>query len=304
MKFQNEAILGWQVSKVRTFLFWCLAVVWFSEMLFLGIPFLNREWVNLWHVAPPHDPQLAAASLITGMVGAPVKGAFFVMAVWAIRSANTSTRTALFVSMSLVPPFNLAMPFRYQGFILGPVLVASVLSTILWLSFFIFKEPYRQQQPKQGPAQLRSSARDMFHHALFVITSVIITILAFLFLFLPKTALAISFPCIPDPGRSTNSDLPGMIYHSMASGTHLLALSVGSWIATVNFRRNLSLRRAMTITFTLFVALFFIFPFRQMIAIFGIDCVATPVLYMFALLLVGWLFYTFSESVKLKTTFL
>ena len=144
MKNQHDLKPGAQLSKVRTFLFWCLAVVWFSEMLFLGVPFLNRVWIDLWQVVPPQNSQLAAASMIIGAVGAPVKGAFLIMALWGIRSANASTRIALFFSMSLVPPFNVAMPFRYQGFVLGPTVVGSVLSVILWVSFFLLKEPYRQ----------------------------------------------------------------------------------------------------------------------------------------------------------------
>ena len=303
MKIQNQRIPGSQLSKVRTFLFWCLALVWFCEMLFLGVPFFNRVWIELWHVAPPMDPELATASLLTGMVGAPVKGAFFVMAIWGIRSTNPSTRTTLFVSMSLVPPFNVAMPFRYQGFVLGPVLVGSILSAILWLSFFLFKEPYRQreQKPKDSLNQMPFSGLEIFQYILFVITSIAITVLAFLFLFFPKTASALSFPCMPDLLNSSQADLSGMIYHSMASGTHLLALSIGSWIATVNCRRNPSLRQAMTITITVFIALFFIFPIRQMIATFGMNCITPFILYAFALLLAGWLIYAFSGKVKFKT---
>lgn len=303
MKIQNETIPAPQLSKVRTFLFWCLALVWFSEMLFLGVPFFNRVWIELWHVAPPQDSQLATASLLTGMVGAPVKGAFFVMAVWGIRSINPSTRTALFVSMSLVPPFNLAMPFRYQGFVPGPVLVGSILSTILWVSFLLFREPYRQpeQKVKESISQWTSSGWEIFQYILFAITSIAITVLAFLFLFFPKTALALSFTCMPNLLNSSQADLSGMIYHSMASGTHLLALSIGSWIATINCRRNPSLRQSMTLTIIVFTALFFIFPIRQMIASFGINCISPSIIYAFAFLLAGWLIYGFSNRVKFKT---
>jgi hypothetical protein len=303
MKIQNETMVGSQLSKVRTFLFWCLALVWFCEMLFLGFPFLNRVWIELWQVTPPDDSQLATASLLTGMIGAPVKGAFFVMAVWGIRSTNPSTRTALFVSMSLVPPFNVAMPFRYQGFVPGPVLVGSILSAVLWVSFLFFRESHRQpgQKVKEGISQLPSSGWEIFQYILFAITSITITVLAFLFLFFPKTALTFSFPCMPDLINSSSTALSGMIYHSMASGTHLMALSVGSWIATVNCRRNPSLRQAMTITMIVFTGLFFIFPIRYLIASFGVHCIPSFVLYAFALLLTGWLIYAFSYRVKFKT---
>ncbi|HET9277765.1 MAG TPA: hypothetical protein VFN95_06250, partial [Flavitalea sp.] len=88
---------------------------------------------------------------------------------------------------------------------------------------------------------------------------------------------------------------------SMASGTHLLALSIGLWIATVNCQRNPSLRQAMTITIIVFTVLFFIFPIRQMIAAFGINCITPSILYAFAPLLAGWLIYAFSDRVKFKT---
>jgi hypothetical protein len=301
MKNQNEVIPGSQLSKVRTFLFWCLAVVWFSEMLFLGVPFLNRVWIDLWQVVPPGDSQLASASMIIGAVGAPVKGAFFIMAVWGIRSTNPSTRTALFISMSLVPPFNVAMPFRYQGFVLGPTMVGSVLSIILWGSFFLFKEPYGQPKAKEINSQSTLSGWEIFQYTLFIITSIVITILAFLFLFFPKTALELSLPCIPNILNSSQTELSGMIYHSMASGTHLLALAIGSWIATANCRRNPLLRQAMTIAITAFIALFFIFPIRHMIAAFGVKCITSSILYAFALLLVSWLIYAFSDRVKFRT---
>src|SRR2546423_1863662 len=54
------------------------------------------------------------------------------MALFGLSSKSPSVRTALFVSMALVPPLNIAFPFRQQGFLLGPVAVATVLSTILY----------------------------------------------------------------------------------------------------------------------------------------------------------------------------
>lgn len=302
MKLQNEEILDSRLSKVRTFLFWCLALVWFCEMLFLGVPFFNRIWIELWQVTPPRDSQLATASFITGMIGAPAKGAFFVMAVWGIRSNSPSTRTALFISMSLVPPFNVVMPFRYQGFVLGPTMVGSVLSLILWVSFFLFKEPHRlpEQKAKESIRQLSLSAWEILQYILFAITSIVITALALLFLFWPKTALGYSFPCLPDLLNSSKDELSGMIYHSMASGTHLLALATACWIATINCRRNPSLRQAMTLTIILFIALFFIFPIRQMITTFGTNCIPSFVLYAFSFLFVGWLIYAFSDRAKFK----
>ena len=55
----------------------------------------------------------------------------------------------------------------------------------------------------------------------------------------PKTALARSFPCMLNLLNSSQPDLSGMIYHSMASGSHLLALSIGSSIATVMSKESI-----------------------------------------------------------------
>lgn len=305
MEIQDGKLAGAELSKVRTILFWGLALVWFCEMLFLGVPSFNRVWIDAWHVPPPEDPQLSLASMITGAVGAPVKAAFFVMAVIAIRSKNPSTRTALFVSMSLVPPLNLAFPFQYQGFLLKPVMIASILSTILWVSFFVFKEPHRQSEKevKENIAQSSGSKGSLFQYSLFSITSILLTALAFLFLFFPKMALKVCFPCMPDILNSSQADLSGMIYHSMATGTHLLAFSVGAWIATVNCRRNSTLRKAMAFACIVFLALFFIFPIRHFIVAFGVNCMPLFVLYVFSLILVCWIIYAaFPAKTKFKAT--
>ena len=298
----NEQMPALHISKVRQFLFWCLAVVWFSEMLFLGFPFLNRIWLEFWKVTPPEESQLATASMITGAVGAPVKGALFVMAAIALKSINPSIRTPLFVSMSLVPPFNVAMPFRFQGFIPGPTTVGITLSIILWLSFFLFRE--RNHQHKQYSDANTPSGQENFQYILLALTSALLTILAVLFLFFPKAALRFSFPCIPGIQNASPDEQAGMIYHSMASGTHLLALSIGSWIATINFRRNPGLRQAMTYANIVFIVLFFVFPMRQAMMAFGISCLPLPAFYSFTLLLAGWLIYLASSAKqKTKTTY-
>ena len=304
METLHKELLPSKLSKVRTFLFWCLAIVWFCEMLFLGVPFFNRVWLEFWQVAPPDDSQLADASMITGAVGAPVKGAFFLMAVYGLLSKNPSTRTALFISMSLIPPLNVAFPFRYQGFVLGPTLVGSVLSMVLWVSFIVFKESYRQTEGMLKEKSNRSTVSGwrVYQLILFAVTSIVITALAFIYLFLQKTDLHLSFPCLPGVANSSQ-ELPGMIYHSMASGTHLLGLAVGSWIATVNCQRNSSLRKAMTIANTAFFALFFIFPIRHLITSFGMECIMNLAMYGFALLFIAWVVYSaFSIRVSLEAS--
>jgi len=129
-----------QLSRIRTFLFWALAFVWFSEMVFHGPQSISKIWADLWLVTPPENPQLASALYLVWAVVTPSKGALFVLAVFALRSKNPWVRTALFVSMALVPPLNIAFPMRQQGFPLGPVTVATVFSLILWGTFIFFRE--------------------------------------------------------------------------------------------------------------------------------------------------------------------
>jgi hypothetical protein len=65
---------------------------------------------------PPDNPQLTDALYITHAFEAPLKAALLVLALFGLLSRNPAARTALFVSMSLVPPINIAFHFRAQGF--------------------------------------------------------------------------------------------------------------------------------------------------------------------------------------------
>src|SRR4249920_3821794 len=102
--YSNVDLSALQLSRVRNFLFGALAFVWFTEMLFMGLPSLSKVWTHLWQVILPENPQVASALYITWSVAAPEKGALFVMALFGLKSKNPSVRTALFLSMSLVPP--------------------------------------------------------------------------------------------------------------------------------------------------------------------------------------------------------
>ena len=132
-----------QLSKVRTFLFGALAFVWFAEMVQWGFLASTGGWQNIWKDIAP---QLTTALLITHAIRAAAKGALGVMAVFGLRSKSPTVRTALFISMSLVPPLNIIFPHRADGFPLGTTAVAAVFSAILWISFFLFKEPVQQSR--------------------------------------------------------------------------------------------------------------------------------------------------------------
>ena len=69
-----------QLNRIRTFLFWALAFVWFSEMALWGFPFLSKLWTNVWKILAPDNPQLATALYTAHAVEAPAKGALGVMA--------------------------------------------------------------------------------------------------------------------------------------------------------------------------------------------------------------------------------
>jgi hypothetical protein len=68
-----------QLSQVRTFLFGGLALVWFGEMLFTGVPSFAVRWTRLWKMYAPDNPQLATALYITHAFEAPLKAALLVL---------------------------------------------------------------------------------------------------------------------------------------------------------------------------------------------------------------------------------
>jgi hypothetical protein len=133
------------LSRVRTFLFGGLAVVWFSEMLFTGVQRLAETWTRLWKMYAPENPQLAAALFITHAFEAPLKAGLLVLALFGLFSRDSSARTALFVSMSLVPPINrVPLPRARFSFELDDN--RTLLSSILWVSFLFIREPAQQAE--------------------------------------------------------------------------------------------------------------------------------------------------------------
>jgi hypothetical protein len=280
-----------RLSAVRTVLFWGLATVWFTEMTFLGFQTLSKIWSYLWQVPLPENPQLVTALAATWSVGSPEKGALGVMAVLALKSRNASVRTALFIGMALVPALNIAFPFRQQGFLLGPVTVATVLSMILWGGFFLFPEPVAEGGQKQAAERSPFSRSEVFQHAWFAFYAAVVTAFAILFLFWPRAALDLWLPCASDLLAANDEALPSLIHTDMASGTHLLAVAISFWIGTCNLRRNPVLRRALTIAGIAHAGLFLVFPLRQIAFGFGAECAAASILIAFVPLLVGWIVY-------------
>lgn len=282
-----------QLSRVRTVLFGGMVLVWFSETLFLGFPSLNEVWSSLWQVPAPQNPQLAAALHAIWATGAPSKAALFVMAVFGLLVKNPSARTALFVSMALVPPLNIAFPFRQQGFLPGPMAVATSLSTILWVSFFVFRErapqPDRKQRRSYHPSP--PSPWEVVQYAWFAAYAVILTLLAALLLFWPRTSLDLVLPCLSSLQGIDDEAVSSLVHTSLASGTHMLAVAIGFWLGTWNCRSNPVLRQALTVAGIAHSGLFFVFPLRQIAQAFGTDCAKSSVLVAFAPLFVAWLLY-------------
>ncbi len=299
----NEEQSVIKLSRIRTFLFWALAIDWLIEMVFLGFQSFSKVWTSLWLVIPPENPQLASALYINWAIAAPLKGAFFVMAVFGARSKSPFTRTALFASMALVPPLNLLFPFREQGFLFEPVAVATVLTIILWGGFFLFWEPIRQSEQKEvgGSEQLCLSRWGIFQNAWFVIYSAALTLFAFLLMVWPGNALNYVFPCLSRLLIITNGGLSSLIYTNMAAGTHVLALAIASWIATIYYRSNPTLRQALTVACTVSAGLFIVFPLWQLILEFGGACAISSILIVFVPLFIGWVLYeVFSYMEKTK----
>ena len=274
------------LSRVRTFLFGGLALVWFGEMLFTGVPSFAETWTRLWKMYAPDTPQLATALYITHAFEAPLKAGLLVLALFGLLSRNPSARTALFVSMSLVPPINIAFHFRAQGFPLGSMTIATVLSSILWVSFLLIKEPAQQAEPREaiGPWEI-------FRSAWFGLSATALTVLASLFLFAPNTVLYWEFPCLSDVFDAHQGELASLSVSTLAAGSHLTALATATWLATAHSRSNRTLRQAITLASIAYAGLVCLLPLRQIVSHAGWNCSTSPVLIPFIPLLVGWVMY-------------
>jgi hypothetical protein len=275
-----------QLSRVRTFLFGGLALVWFGEMLFTGVPSFAETWTRFWKMYAPDNPQLAAALYITHAFEAPLKAGLLVLALFGLLSRNPSARTALFVSMSLVPPINIAFHFRAQGFPVSSMTIATVLSSILWVSFLLIREPAQQAEPSEA-----TGPWEIFRYAWFALSATVLTVLASLFLFAPNTVLDWEFPCLSDVFHAHQGELASLSVSTLAAGSHLTALATATWLATVHSQSNRTLRQAITLASIAYAGLVCLLPLRQIVSHAGWNCSTSPVLIPFVPLLFGWVIY-------------
>jgi len=198
----------------------------------------------------------------------------------------------------LVPPLNIIFPCRADGFPLGTTAVAAIFSIILWTSFFLFKEPVQQSG---GSAQVPPSRWETIQFLWFTMNSASLTFMALFFLSAPRTALDFVFPGLSGLFQTYEAGLSSMTSSNLSSGTHLLALAIASWIATVNNRSNPALRRAMTVASVVHAGLICLLPLRRAILEIGGSNETFSILVVFAPLLVGWiLFAAFLYRVKPK----
>jgi hypothetical protein len=273
-----------RLSGVRTFLLVGLALVWFGEGVMTGVQPLAEGWTRFWKMFPPNDATLTAALYVTHAFEAPLKAGLLVLALCALRSRKPSVRTPLFVSMSLVPPINIAFHFRAQGFPLVSMTIATTLSAILWGAFLLTSEPAEPTPPAEG-------GRDVLGRFWFGFSAIVLTFLGLLFLLAPRTALYWQFPCLYSVFDAHRDELTSLTVSTLAAGSHLTALATASWFATARYRTSRSLRQAITLSSLTVTALMCALPLRQAVEQGGWTCARSSILSLFVLLLVGWVAY-------------
>ena len=272
------------LSRARTFLLWALAVVWFFEMTVSGVRPLTEPWTRFWNYLAPDDPRL----YLTYAVLAAAKGALGVLAVYALRSRSPFVRSALFVPMALVPPLNVAFPFRAQGFLLQPTLIGATLSVILWQTFFLFRDDTGPSSGAARAARSNPSMRDGARYAWFAANAIVLTLAAATFLFAPALGVRLAFPCFPG---SSDAVPAGLRLAVLVVGTHLTAVAIATWIGTFNARSNATVRSAVAAANTLHAALLCLLPLQQLSLEGSTRCVtSSPLIYAIPLV-AGWLIY-------------
>lgn len=291
-----------QLSAVRSVVLWGLAVVWFSETVLWGLRSLSEGWgAKVWDVMVPADPQLATALHIARTFHAPDKAALGVLAVFAIRSKDPFVRTGLYVSMALVPPLNLTFLFRAQGFPLQPTAIATVLSIVLWVSFFLFREHAQPAQSiGQGSGQAPLSRWEMVRYVWFALNATMLAVMALGFLLAPRSALNFMLPCSVGLLHAHEGQLASLTYSATAVGTHLCALAIATWIATVYCRSHLVLRQAATVAMTAHAALICALPLSQIIREVGARCAVSSTAFLSVPLLVGWVMYAGIDATRAR----
>lgn len=281
-----------RLSSVRTFLLVGLAVVWFGEGVLTGVRPLTEGWTRFWQMFPPDNATLAAALYVTHAFEAPLKAGLLVLALFALQSGKPSVRTPLFVSMSLVPPINIAFHFRAQGFPLVSMTIATTLSAILWGSFLLTSEPAE-------PSPLREAPRwDIPGRAWFGLSAAVLTSLGLLCLLAPRTALYWLFPCLTSTFDTHQGELASLTVSMLAAGSHLTALATAGWFGTARYRTNRTLRHAIMVSSMTVTALMGALPLRQVVQQGGWTCAGSPILVPFVLLLAGWVAYAVISRIR------
>lgn len=92
-----------------------------------------------------------------------------------------------------------------------------------------------------------------------------------------------------------------MASSNLSSGTHLLALAIASWVATVYSRNHPPLRQAMAAASITHSGLICLLPLRRIILEIDGSSATSSILIAFAPLFVGWLLYaTFFYTIDIK----
>lgn len=281
-----------RLSGVRTFLLVGLAVVWCGEGVLTGVQPLAEGWTRFWKMFPPEDPTLAAALYTTHAFEAPLKAGLLVLALFALWSGTPSVRTPLFISMSLVPPINVAFHFRAQGFPLIPTTIGTTLSAILWGTFLRTSEPAE-------PAPLHSARRaDVIGRVWFGLSATAMALLGLLHLLSPRVALDGMFPCLSNVFDAQQGELTSLTISMLAAGSHLTALATASWFATARYSTSRPLRQAVGYSMLTMTALMCLLPLRQIVQQGGWRCARSPILLAFVALLLGWAAYAASSRTR------
>jgi hypothetical protein len=164
--------------------------------------------------------------------------------------------------------------------------IATVLSSILWVSFLLIKEPGQQPVPSEATGPWKIT-----RYVWFALSASALTVLASLFLFVPNTVLYWEFPCLSDAFDTHQGELASLSVSILAAGSHLTALAVATWFAMAHSRSNRTLRQAIALASIAYAGLVCLLPLRQIVSHAGSNCSTSPVLIPFVPLLLGWVIY-------------
>lgn len=125
--------------------------------------------------------------------------------------------------MSLVPPANIAFHFRAQGFPLSSMTIATILSSILWVSFLRIREPAQLTEPSKATARW-----EIVRYAWFALSASVLTVLAVCAEHGPVLGVPLPVRCVRcASGRAWKPER-----QHAGCGSHLTALATATWFAT------------------------------------------------------------------------